>query len=214
MRVAIVDYGSGNLRSAEKAFEKAGQEYEIAVDVVVTSNADIVVGADRVVLPGVGAFAECRDGLNAIDGMVEALREVALLKARPFLGICVGMQLLAERGLAHGTHDGLGWIGGEGRPIEPGDTRMKVPHMGWNALRITQDRPKLFDGIEEGAHVYFVHSYGFVPTEASHVIAIVEYGPTIVAALGRDNIAGTQFHPEKSQAHGLRLIANFLSWSP
>ncbi|SVD88770.1 uncharacterized protein METZ01_LOCUS441624, partial [marine metagenome] len=185
MRVAIVDYGSGNLRSAEKAFEKAGQEHEIDVDVVVTSDANIVADADRVVLPGVGAFADCRDGLNAVDGMVEALREVALQKARPFLGICVGMQLLAQQGFEHGTHDGLGWIGGEVHPIEPGDARMKVPHMGWNALRITQDRAKLFAGIEEGTHVYFVHSYGFVPTKASHVIAIVEYGTTIVAALGR-----------------------------
>ena len=214
MRIAIVDYGSGNLRSAEKAFEKAAQEHEIDVKVIVTSNADAVVNADRVILPGVGAFADCYQGLNALGGMVEALREVALKKARPFLGICVGMQLLAERGLEHGTHEGLGWIGGEVQPIDTKNIRMKVPHMGWNALQINQGHSKLFKGIEDGAYVYFVHSFRFVPTETSHVIASVEYGPTIVAALARDNIAGTQFHPEKSQAHGLRLLANFLSWSP
>jgi len=214
MLIAIVDYGSGNLRSAEKAFEKASEEHEIAAEVVVTSNADVVVNADRVILPGVGAFADCYEGLNALDGMVEALGEIALKKARPFLGICVGMQLLAERGLEHGIHEGLGWIGGEVRPINPKDATMKVPHMGWNALQINQGQSKLFDGIENGAHVYFVHSFSFVPADASHIIASVEYGQTIVAALGRDNIVGTQFHPEKSQAHGLQLIANFLSWSP
>ena len=214
MRIAIVDYGSGNLRSAEKAFEKAAQEHEINAEVVVTSNADTVVNADRVILPGVGAFADCYQGLNALGGMVEALGEFALKKARPFLGICVGMQLLAERGLEHGTHEGLGWIGGEVRPINPKNVHMKVPHMGWNALKINRGQSKLFNVIKDGAHGYFVHSFRFVPTEASHVIASVEYGPTIVAALVRDNIAGTQFHPEKSQAHGLRLIANFLSWSP
>ncbi|MBT4491086.1 MAG: imidazole glycerol phosphate synthase subunit HisH [Rhodospirillaceae bacterium] len=214
MRVAIVDYGSGNLCSAEKAFERAGQDHDGTVDVVVTADAETVAASDRVVLPGVGAFADCRQGLGAVDGMVEALEEFALRKARPFLGICVGMQLLAERGLEHGSHDGLGWIGGEVRAIEPGDPRMKVPHMGWNALRIDEDPADLFAGIGDGAHVYFVHSYGFVPTDPAHIKASVDYGPPIVASLGRDNIAGTQFHPEKSQAVGLRFIANFLSWSP
>ncbi len=214
MRIAIVDYGSGNLCSAEKAFEKAGTDFTGAVDVTVTSDADVVASADRVVLPGVGAFADCRDGLRAVDGMVEALIEFAQVKARPFLGICVGMQLLAERGLEHGEHDGLGWIGGEVRAIEPGDKAMKVPHMGWNALEIRDHPICLFDGIEPGAHVYFVHSYGFVPANGDCIMATVDYGPPIVAALGRDNIAGTQFHPEKSQAVGLRFISNFLSWSP
>lgn len=218
MRVAIVDYGSGNLCSAEKAFERAGQNHDGPVDVVVTSQADVVADADRVVLPGVGAFADCREGLGAVDGMVDALAEFTLKKARPFLGICVGMQLLADRGLEHGSHDGLGWIGGEVSAIEPGDPRRKVPHMGWNALRIRENpahlSAHLFCGIDHGAHVYFVHSYGFVPTNKDHVMATVDYGPPIVAALGRDNMVGTQFHPEKSQANGQRFIANFLSWSP
>jgi glutamine amidotransferase len=214
MRVAIVDYGSGNLCSAEKAFEKAGRDHDGMVEVQVTSAADVVAKADRVVLPGVGAFADCMAGLDAVDGMVEALTEFTLRKARPFLGICVGMQLLAERGLEHGAHDGLGWIGGEVRAIEPGDPRLKVPHMGWNALDVKESPVKLFAGIDPGAHVYFVHSYGFVPDDTSQVMAAVDYGRPVVAALGRDNIAGTQFHPEKSQAVGLRFIANFLSWSP
>jgi glutamine amidotransferase len=214
MRVAIVDYGSGNLCSAEKAFEKAGREHATNVAVVVTSDADVVAKADRVVLPGVGAFADCRRGLGAVDGMVDALAEVALEKARPFLGICVGMQLLAERGLEYGTHDGLGWIGGEVRAIETGDPRRKVPHMGWNALDVVESPANLFAGIDEGSFVYFVHSYGFVPTDPAHVMATVDYGPTIVAALGRDNIVGTQFHPEKSQGVGLNFIANFLAWTP
>ncbi len=214
MRIAIVDYGSGNLRSAAKAFERAGEDHDGAVEVVVTSRADVVAAADRVVLPGVGAFADCRAGLGAVDGMVEALQEFVQQSGRPFLGICVGMQLLADRGLEHGEHAGLGWIGGEVSAIEPGDRRMKVPHMGWNALRIKETPPTLFHGIDPGAHVYFVHSYGFVPTQQSCILAEVDYGPPIVAAIGQDNIAGTQFHPEKSQAVGLRFIANFLSWSP
>ncbi|MDP6690664.1 MAG: imidazole glycerol phosphate synthase subunit HisH [Alphaproteobacteria bacterium] len=214
MRIAIVDYGSGNLRSAAKAFERAGEDRATAVEVLVTSDAEAVAKADRVVLPGVGAFADCRAGLGAVDGMVEALTEFVHHAGRPFLGICVGMQLLADRGLEHGDHAGLGWIGGEVRAIEPGDPRMKVPHMGWNALRIKEDPADLFAGINDGAHTYFVHSYGFVPTERSCILAEVDYGPAIVAAVRQGNIAGTQFHPEKSQAVGLRFIANFLSWSP
>jgi glutamine amidotransferase len=214
MRIAIVDYGSGNLRSAAKAFERAGRDHGEGVEVLVTSDAEAVAGADRVVLPGVGAFADCRAGLQAVDGMVEALTEFTVQRGRPFLGICVGMQLLADRGLEHGAHDGLGWIGGEVRAIEPGDPRMKVPHMGWNALRIQESPAALFAGIGAGAHVYFVHSYGMVPSDGGCVLATVDYGPPIVAAVGKGNIAGTQFHPEKSQAVGLRFIANFLSWSP
>ncbi|MDP6344346.1 MAG: imidazole glycerol phosphate synthase subunit HisH, partial [Alphaproteobacteria bacterium] len=155
MRIAIVDYGSGNLRSAAKAFERAGRDAVGAPEVLVTADPAAVAKADRVVLPGVGAFADCMGGLAAIDGMVEALRLVALERARPFLGICIGMQLLAERGLEHGSHDGLGWIEGEIRAIEPGDRRLKVPHMGWNALRLARPPHALFDGIEDGAHVYF-----------------------------------------------------------
>ena len=214
MRIAIVDYGSGNLRSAAKAFERAGGGHDGAVEVLVTSRADVVAAADRVVLPGVGAFADCRAGLGAVDGMVEALQEFVQQSGRPFLGICVGMQLLADRGLEHGEHAGLGWIGGEVRAIEPGDRRMKVPHMGWNALRIKENPATLFAGVDPGAHVYFVHSYGFVPTQQNCVLAEVDYGPPIVAAIRKGNIVGTQFHPEKSQAVGLRFIANFLSWSP
>ena len=214
MRIAIVDYGSGNLRSAAKAFERAGADHGAAVEVTVTSKAEIVADADRVVLPGVGAFADCRAGLGAVDGMVDALDEFVHKKGRPFLGICVGMQLLADRGLEHGEHAGLGWIGGEVRAIEPGDVHKKVPHMGWNALRIKESPANLFAGIDPGDHVYFVHSYGFVPSNDSCVLAEVEYGPPIVSAVAKGNIAGTQFHPEKSQAVGLRFIANFLSWSP
>ncbi len=214
MRIAIVDYGSGNLRSAAKAFERAGEDRAEAVEVLVTSDAEAVAKADRVVLPGVGAFADCRAGLGAVDGMVEALTEFVHQAGRPFLGICVGMQLLADRGLEHGEHAGLGWIGGEVRAIEPGDPRMKVPHMGWNALRIKESPAHLFAGIDGGAHTYFVHSYGFVPNQQSCILAEVDYGPPIVAAIRQGNIAGTQFHPEKSQAVGLRFIANFLSWSP
>lgn len=214
MRIAIVDYGSGNLCSAAKAFERAGQDRAETVEVLVTSEAEAVAGADRVVLPGVGAFADCRAGLNLVDGMVEALTEFTVQRGRPFLGICVGMQLLADRGLEHGAHDGLGWIGGEVRAIEPGDPRLKVPHMGWNALRIQESPAVLFAGIEADAHVYFVHSYGLVPADQGCILAAVDYGPPIVAAVAKGNIAGTQFHPEKSQAVGLRFIANFLSWSP
>jgi len=214
MRIAIVDYGSGNLRSAAKAFERAGADHKDAVEVVVTSRADVVASADRVVLPGVGAFADCRAGLGAVDGMVDALDEFVRDKGRPFLGICVGMQLLADVGLEYGEHAGLGWVGGEVRAIDPGDVRKKVPHMGWNALRITESPANLFAGIDPGAHVYFVHSYGFAPTDDGCILAEVDYGPPIVSAVAKGNIAGTQFHPEKSQAVGLRFIANFLSWSP
>lgn len=214
MRIAIVDYGSGNLCSAAKAFERAGRDHPATVEVLVTSDAEVVAGADRVILPGVGAFADCLAGLAAVDGMVEALTEFAVARGRPFLGICVGMQLLADRGLEHGEHAGLGWIGGEVRAIEPGEPTLKVPHMGWNALRIEEEPAALFAGIKAGEHVYFVHSYAIVPTDENCVLAAVDYGPPIVAAVAKGNIAGTQFHPEKSQAVGLRFIANFLSWSP
>ena len=215
MNVVIVDYGSGNLRSAAKAFERQAADLASPPDIIVTDDPDTIRAADRVVLPGVGAFADCRAGLMAIDGVAQALEDVVIRQGRPFLGICVGMQLLAERGLEHGVHHGLGWIPGDVSQIEPGDRQLKVPHMGWNALQVKQPAHPLMAGIDSGAYAYFVHSYAFRPATADVVLAEVGYGAEeIVAAVARDNIAGTQFHPEKSQATGLRLIANFLTWAP
>ena len=208
MTVAIIDYGSGNLRSAAKAFERQSDEA-----VHVTASPELVARADRIVLPGVGAFGHCRDGLFALDGMMEALTEAVIGKGRPFLGICVGMQLMADVGLEHGRHDGFGWIGGAVRAIEPADPALKVPHLGWNALTVTQAHPVL-DGIATGDHVYFVHSYHLVAADPAQVLATTDHGGTVTAMVGRDNMVGTQFHPEKSQAVGLSLIANFLAWSP
>lgn len=214
MKIAIVDYGSGNLRSAAKAFERAARESESAADIVVTSQPAVVLAADRVVLPGVGAFADCMGGLIALGGMVDALYTSAIIKARPFLGICVGMQLMATIGREHGEHAGLGWIEGEVAALKPNDPTLKIPHMGWNNVRLKQPDHPLFAGIETGQHAYFVHSYAFRPQDRADILADTDYGGAVVAAVGRDNLAGTQFHPEKSQALGLRLIANFLSWSP
>jgi glutamine amidotransferase len=212
--VAIVDYGSGNLRSAAKAFERAVGEAGLDAEVRVTADPADVLRADHVVLPGVGAFADCRRGLDAVPGMVDALRQAVLDRGRPFLGICVGMQLLADVGREHGDHRGLGWIGGEVARIAPADPALKIPHMGWNELVLARTHHPLLAGIGEGAHAYFVHSYAFVCAEDADVLARVDYGGPITAIIGRDNIAGTQFHPEKSQAVGLRLIANFLGWRP
>lgn len=214
MLVAIVDYQSGNLHSAQKAFERAAREAGIGAEIAVTADAGTVARADRIVLPGVGAFGDCRRGLDQSPGMVEALTEAVLEKGRPFFGICVGMQLLADRGLEHGEHQGLGWIPGEVVAITPGDTHLKVPHMGWNTLRFRDEHP-LFDGIpggEDGWHAYFVHSYHFRTSDPETLLAETDYGGPITAAIGRNNIFGTQFHPEKSQKLGLRLIANFLTW--
>jgi glutamine amidotransferase len=208
MTVAIIDYGSGNLHSAAKAFER-----EAAEPVTVTSDPETVAAADRVVLPGVGAFEDCRRGLAAVDGMMDALGHAAIEKARPFMGICVGMQLMAETGLEHGRHAGFGWIGGTVAPIEPADKSLKIPHMGWNNLAIHAAHP-LFDGISAEADVYFVHSFHFRPDQDSHLLAVTEYGGPVTAAVGRDNLVGTQFHPEKSQTVGLKVIANFLRWKP
>ena len=213
MTTVVIDYGSGNLRSAAKAFERAARESGADGRVLVTNHADSLRDASRVVLPGVGAFADCRRGLAAVPGMEEALRHVVIKEGRPFLGICVGMQLLAERGREFETVDGLGWIKGEVGPLEPSDPTLKIPHMGWNELRIRRPHP-VFEGIATGAHAYFVHSYGFMPTNPADSIADVDYGGPVTAAIGRDNIVGVQFHPEKSQATGLRLIANFLRWKP
>ena len=215
MSVAIVDYGSGNLRSAAKAFERAARDLGRAVAVSVTDDPDTVARAERIVLPGVGAFADCMAGLTGIPGMAEALAEAVLRRGRPFFGICVGMQLLAARGLEFGGHPGLDWLGGEVVRLAPAEPALKVPHMGWNALRFPVARPHpLFAGIAAGSFVYFVHSYAYRPADPGLVLAEVDYGGPVAAAVGRDNIVATQFHPEKSQAAGLAIIANFLNWRP
>lgn len=216
MTVAIVDYGSGNLHSARKAFERAARESGSGETIRVTSDPDIVRNADRVVLPGVGAFGDCRAGLDAVSGMVEAMEEAALKRGRPFLGICVGMQLMATVGREHGEVAGLGWIDGEVVAIEPADPALKIPHMGWNTLDRRRTHPILGDipDGETGPHAYFVHSYHFRTREPASVIAATDYGAPLTAIVGRDNLVGTQFHPEKSQALGLRLIGNFLRWRP
>ncbi len=213
--VAIVDYGSGNLRSAAKAFERAARESATSISIVVTSDPETVRRADRVVLPGVGAFGDCRSGLAAVPGMMVALEEVVTVAGRPFLGICVGMQLMAEVGHEHGEHRGFGWIAGDVVALEPADPRLKIPHMGWNDLALlAADHPVLagIAGRDTDGHAYFVHSYRMVPSDPAHILATVDYGGPLPAIVGRDNIVGTQFHPEKSQATGLRLIANFLDW--
>jgi glutamine amidotransferase len=213
MTTAIIDYGSGNLRSAAKAFERAAREGAVDTDILVTNDAARVRTAERVVLPGVGAFADCRRGLAAVPGMEEALVEAVIRRGRPFLGICVGMQLMAERGREFETTQGLGWIAGEVAALAPGDPALKIPHMGWNELVRRRPHPVL-GGLESGAHAYFVHGYHFLPADPAHVLASVDYGGAVVAAVGRDNLVGVQFHPEKSQATGLRLIGNFLRWRP
>jgi len=214
--IAIVDYGSGNLHSAAKAFERAAHDAGLEQPVVVTRDPAAVAGADRVVLPGVGAFADCRRGLDAVDGMVAALEEAVRERGRPFFGICVGMQLLAERGREYEVTEGLGWIAGEVDRITPTDPRLKIPHMGWNTLNVARAHP-LLDGLTlgpEGLHAYFVHSYQLKPARRADLVAEADYGGAVTAIVGRDNIVGTQFHPEKSQKLGLALIANFLKWKP
>ena len=216
MSVAVVDYGSGNLHSAAKAIERAARESNYPGSVNVTRDPDAVATAERIVLPGVGAFADCKRGLAEIPGMLDALEEGVCAKARPFLGICVGMQLMAERGLEHGVTEGFGWIEGEVEKIAPADASLKIPHMGWNTLEARRQHA-LLDGIPlgpDGLHAYFVHSYQFKPANAADRIADADYGGPITAVVGRGNIAGTQFHPEKSQKLGLALIANFLKWRP
>ena len=209
MRVALVDYDSGNLHSAEKAFALMGRE--TGAEIVVTSDPEVVRAADRIVLPGDGAFPACRTALDAVPGMVEVLREAVLGRAVPFMGICVGMQMLAEIGHEYRDTAGLGWISGEIDAIAaPG---LKVPHMGWNDLRVLSPHPVL-GGIASGDHAYFVHSWQFRVTDPAHLLATADYGGPVTAVVGHDNIVGTQFHPEKSQAVGLRIIANFLRWRP
>jgi len=214
--VAIVDYGSGNLHSAAKAFERAAQESGLNQPIIVTQDPAVVASADRVVLPGVGAFADCRRGLDAVDGMVAALDEAVRWRGRPFFGICVGMQLLAERGREYEVTDGLGWIAGEVDRIAPSDPSLKIPHMGWNTLNVARKHP-LLEGLPlgpDGRHAYFVHSYQLRPANRDDLIAEADYGGPVTAIVGRSNIVGTQFHPEKSQKFGLALIANFLRWKP
>ncbi|HYP36284.1 MAG TPA: imidazole glycerol phosphate synthase subunit HisH [Stellaceae bacterium] len=213
MKVAIIDSGSGNLRSAAKAFERAAVEDGIAVRVEVTNEPEAVARADRLVLPGVGAFADCRRGLAAVPGLEAALRETAITRARPFLGICVGMQLMADRGREFETVAGLGWIAGEVVPIAPRDPTLKIPHMGWNEIEPRAPHP-LLAGLGAGAHAYFVHSYHFRLAEPADLVAVTDYGGLLTAMIGHGNLAGTQFHPEKSQEAGLRLIGNFLRWRP
>ncbi len=215
-RVVLIDYGSGNLHSAAKAFERAAREGEADARILVSDRAEDVGAADRVVLPGVGAFADCRRGLERVPGMIDALEGVVRRRGRPFLGICVGMQLMATRGLEFETTAGLDWIAGEVRAIEPNEPSLKIPHMGWNTLHARALHP-LLDGIaigEQGLHAYFVHSYHLVPAERRVVVAETDYGGAVTAIVAKDNMAGTQFHPEKSQTLGLELIANFLKWQP
>ncbi|HET7383504.1 MAG TPA: imidazole glycerol phosphate synthase subunit HisH [Pseudolabrys sp.] len=216
MSVAIVDYGSGNLHSAAKAFERAARESGHEQPIAVTSDPDAVSRADRIVLPGVGAFADCRRGLHEIAGMVDALEQSVRKKGRPFFGICVGMQLMAERGREYQVTPGLGWIAGEVDRIAPSDPDLKIPHMGWNTLNVIKPHP-LLEGIPTGAnglHAYFVHSYELKPLQRGDLVAQADYGGPLTAIVGRDNMVGTQFHPEKSQRLGLALIANFLKWQP
>ncbi|MDV4156216.1 imidazole glycerol phosphate synthase subunit HisH [Rhizobium brockwellii] len=216
MRVAIIDYGSGNLRSATKAFERAAREAGIDAHIDLTDRAEDVAAADRIVLPGVGAYADCRRGLDAVPGMAEVLIEAVEKKARPFLGICVGMQLMSSRGLEKTVTHGFGWIPGNVVEMTPDDPTLKIPQIGWNTLDLKREHP-LFEGIPTGSHglhAYFVHSYHLAAENAEDVIATTDYGGPMTAFVGRDNMVGAQFHPEKSQKLGLALIANFLRWNP
>jgi imidazole glycerol-phosphate synthase subunit HisH len=216
MSVAIIDYGSGNLHSAQKAFERAAREAGLSRDVRVTARPEDVLAANHIVLPGVGAFADCRRGLDGVPGMVEALDEAVRQRRRPFLGICVGAQLMATRGLEHKVVAGLNWIAGDVAAIKPRDPGLKIPHMGWNTLDVRRSHA-LLEGVrtgDAGLHAYFVHSYQLYADDSDDLVATADYGGPVTAIVARDNIVGTQFHPEKSQTLGLKLIANFLKWRP
>lgn len=215
-RVVIIDYGSGNLHSAAKAFERAARESDANAEIVVTSSVAEVARADRIVLPGVGAYADCKRGLDAVPDLIPTLEDAVRKKGRPFLGICVGMQLLSERGLEHGTSEGLGWIKGDVRAIELQDATLKIPHMGWNTLSVATPHALLKDIATgpNGLHAYFVHSYHLAAADRRVVVAETDYGGPVTAMIADGNIAGTQFHPEKSQTLGLKLLANFLHWRP
>lgn len=211
--LALIDYGSGNLRSAQKALARASADGATGHDIALTADPDVVRKAERIVLPGVGAFGDCMAGLAAIPGMIEALNDAVIKRGIPFLGICVGMQLLATTGREFETSDGLSWIAGDVVPLTPDDPNLKIPHMGWNEI-VPLRAHALTKGLPENAHTYFVHSFCFAATNPDHVIANCDYGGPFTAIIGRDNIAGTQFHPEKSQAVGLHLLQNFLKWLP
>lgn len=213
MSIVIIDYGSGNLRSAAKAFERMAAERGLDVAIEVTADPDRVAAADRLVLPGVGAFHDCLAGVEAVPGLRPALERAVIAQGRPFLGICVGMQLMATTGVEHGRYPGFGWIPGEVRPITPAEPTAKIPHMGWNTLAIDREHPVLA-GLGAGDHAYFVHSYALTADDPGQVLAHVDYAGPVTAIVGRDNIVGTQFHPEKSQSTGLTLIGNFLEWRP
>ncbi len=215
MSVAIIDYGSGNLRSAAKAFERMARERGGSDEILVTDKPDQVRAADHIVLPGVGAFGDCRAGLEALPGMIDALNEIVTVKARPFLGICVGMQLMADEGLENGRHQGLGWISGAVGKINPADETLKIPHMGWNDLSISATSHPVLNSLSgQKAETYFVHSFAMQVSDPEQILATTDYGGEITAIIGRDNMIGTQFHPEKSQRAGLELIGNFLEWRP
>lgn len=215
MKVAVIDPGSGNLASVRRALERVARENKVSADIVVTTEADALRDADRIILPGQGAFAACRRGLDSLPGMTDALHEAVITRRKPFLGICVGMQLMAERGLEHGETQGLGWIAGAIAPMDPraDGAPLPLPQMGWNGLHRTAPHP-LLEGVPEGGHAYFVHSYALEGGQADERLAETDYGGPVVAMVGRDNIAGTQFHAEKSGAVGLRILANFLAWRP
>jgi glutamine amidotransferase len=212
-RVALIDYGSGNLRSAEKALLEAARRSGAPAEIRTTADPDYVAAADRLVLPGVGAFAACMEALEARPGLIEAMDEAARKRGAPFLGVCVGMQLLAARGLEFGERRGLGWIDGEVRRLEPADPKAKVPHMGWNTLRLVRPHP-LFQGAGDDTHMYFTHSFAFYPEDRAAVVAEADHAGRFAAAVAQDNIAGVQFHPEKSQETGMALIGRFLEWAP
>ena len=208
MKIVVVDYGSGNLRSAAKALERVAEG-----PVQVTADPELVSQADYLIVPGQGAFADCLSGVKAIDGLYDAIADFALEQAKPYLGICVGMQLMATRGLEHGVHDGFGWIPGDIAPIKPSDPSLKIPQMGWNTLQETGASHPVLDGLA-GEDVYFVHSYAFETAQADHQLMITDYAGDVTAVVGRDNVIGTQFHPEKSQTMGLKLLSQFLTWKP
>ena len=212
MRTTLIDYGSGNIASATKALARAAGDAG-SQTVTVTADPDVVKKADRIVLPGVGAFADCMGGLSAVPGMIEALNEAVIKGGVPFLGICVGMQLMATAGREFGVHPGLNWIEGDVVPIKPADPTLKIPHMGWNEIELTQNHP-IFAGLESGANAYYVHSFEMKPVDRGTLLATTNYGGAVTAAIGRGNLVGTQFHPEKSQAVGLKILTNFLGWTP
>lgn len=216
MKVVIIDYGSGNLRSCAKSFERAASEKNITAEIIVSGDPDDVLSADRIVLPGVGAFADCKRGLKNVPGLLKAMDTAVIKNKKPFFGICVGMQLMADVGREFGDTSGLGWVSGEVVAMKPeniGENELKIPHMGWNDLIFKNPHP-LLANLPAGGHAYFVHSYEFIVNDKKNIVAEIEYGGPVVAVIAKDNMVGTQFHPEKSQAFGLGIIANFLAWNP